>query len=398
MSDEADIPKAPDYSPYLQAFSSIAKEAQTHGTEALKWAQDQVASNKNLLDQVNKGLVDVQTSFTDYAKQKLQQAGDLTSTGIQNLKDQYAKYTDPAHKAASMGAAGAQAAQATEAARKASMAELESFGVNPGAVRFGGLDTAARLQSAATRVGAENIAGRQDDALADQTNQQIINEGNILSGAANQSAGTGGAAGQGAVGGANSTTSTGGGVLGTGLQWTGAGINANQAATGALNTGFQNQLDSAKAENAKDSGFGSLLGFGASLLGKGGGLGAGGAFGAGGALAFLEEGGAVDDIGMAGGGGAVPVEMSPSGGAQVDDIAAQSPGGPARLNGGEFVLPKDVVSWMGEQALQKLIMKARTDKEKAGAKPETKPAIDGPNPADPAFQPRPQARQGALPV
>jgi len=389
MSDEKPVPNAPDYSPYIQAFSQIAQAAQQHGSDALKWAQDQVASNKGLLDQVNKGLLDTQTQFGEAATTRLGQAGDLIGTGIQNLKDQYAKYTDPARKAASMGAAGAQAAQATEAARKASMAELESYGVNPGAVRFGGLDAAQRLQSAATRVGAENIAGRQDDALADQTNQQIINEGNLISGQAGSAAATGSGAGTAAVGGANSTTSTGGGVLGTGLQWTGAQTQANQGATGALNTGFNNQLDSAKAENAQDSGWGTALGLGASMLGKGG------AFGAGGALAFLEEGGAVDDIG----GGAVPVEMSPSGGTQTDDVPAVAPGGPARLNGGEFVLPKDVVSWMGEQQLQKLIEKARTQKSGATAKPQQGgPAVGGPDPADPAFQPRPQGTRGALPV
>lgn len=389
MSDEKPVPNAPDYSPYIQAFSQIAQAAQQHGSDALKWAQDQVASNKGLLDQVNKGLLDTQTQFGEAATTRLGQAGDLIGTGIQNLKDQYAKYTDPARKAASMGAAGAQAAQATEAARKASMAELESYGVNPGAVRFGGLDAAQRLQSAATRVGAENIAGRQDDALADQTNQQIINEGNLISGQAGSAAATGSGAGTAAVGGANSTTSTGGGVLGTGLQWTGAQTQANQGATGALNTSFNNQLDSAKAENAQDSGIGSLLGLGASMLGKGGALASGGA------LSFLEEGGAVDDIG----GGAVPVEMSPSGGAQTDDVPAVAPGGPARLNGGEFVLPKDVVSWMGEQQLQKLIEKARTQKSGATAKPQQGgPAVGGPDPADPAFQPRPQGTRGALPV
>src|SRR6185436_17815943 len=252
MSDEAPVPSAPDYSPYLSAFQQIATQAQQHGADALKWAQEQVASNKDLLDHVNKGLIDTQDAFSTAAKEKLGQAGDIINTGVENLKKQYQKYTDPAFKADRMGAAGAEAAQATEAARKASMAELESYGVNPGAVRFGGLDAAARLQSAATRVGAENIAGRQDDALADQTNQQLINEGNVVAGQANQNAGTSGAAGTGAVSGANSTTSTGGGVLGTGLQWTGAQTQANQGATGTLNTSFQNQLDSQKAKQSQD--------------------------------------------------------------------------------------------------------------------------------------------------
>ncbi len=384
MSEENDVPTPPDYSQFLGAFQEIANYSRQQGDEALAWAKEQVASNKNLLDQVNKGLVDTQTTFQQAAKDRLGQASDLIGTGIDNLKAQYEKYTDPARKAASMGAAGAEAAQATEAARRASMSELESYGINPGAVRYGGLDAAARLQSAATRVGAENIAGRQDDALADQTNQQIINEGNVLSGAANQNAATAGAGGTGAVGGANSTTATGGNVLGTGLQWTGQGTNSLTGAVNTQNQGYKNQLDANKAEQDSSSGWGSLLGLGASMLGKGG------AFASGGALAFLEDGGEVP-------GGAVPLEASPSGGEITDDVAAESPGGAIRLDGGEFVIPKDVVSWEGEKSLQNLIMKARKAKSEAQAKPRVQ-GPGGPDPASPAFQPRPQASQGALPV
>lgn len=384
MSEENDVPTPPDYSQFLGAFKEIADYSRQQGADALAWAKEQVSSNKDLLDQVNKGLLDTQSTFQQAAKDRLGQAGDLIGTGIDNLKAQYEKYTDPAHKAASMGAAGAEAAQATEAARRASMSELESYGINPGAVRYGGLDAAARLQSAATRVGAENIAGRQDDALADQTNQQIINEGNILSGAANQNAATSGSAGTGAVGGANAGANTGGNLLGTGLQWTGAG---QQALTGAVNTqgkSYDDQIAAHKAEQDSSSGWGSLLGLGASALGKGG------AFGAGGALAFLEDGGEVP-------GGAVPLEASPSNGEVTDDVAAESPGGAIRLDGGEFVIPKDVVSWEGEKSLQNLIMKARKAKSEAQAKPRVQ-GPGGPDPASPAFQPRPQASQGALPV
>jgi len=389
MSDQ-ETPPAPDYSPYLTAFQDIAAAAKTHGDEALKWAQDQVASNKDLLDQVNKGLLDVQTTFTDAAKQRLQQSGDTITKGLTNLEAQYEKYTDPARKAASMGAAEAGAAQANEAARKSSMAELESYGLNPGSVRYAGLDAGVRLQDAASRVGAGNIAARTDDALADQTNQQILAEGNALAGQSNANAATGAGAGTGAVGGANSTTATGGGVLGTGLQWTGADTNAVQGGVGATNTGFSNTAKSAEISNSSSSGLGSLLGIGASMLGKGGALASGGA------LAFLEDGGAVDDVDS--GGGAVPVEMSPSGGAAIDDVDAVSPGGPAKLNAGEFVMPDDATKWYGEKFFQNLILKARKEKGEAQAKPENRPAVGGPAPADPAFQPRPQASQGALPV
>jgi hypothetical protein len=379
MSDTK-VPNAPDYSPMITAFQNIADSAKQTGADSLAWAKEQVANNKDLLDQVNKGLLDTQGTFGQAAKDTLAKSGAAVDTGMANLKDQYAKYTDPARKAADMGAAGATAAQADEAARAASTRELESYGVNPGAVRFGGLDAAARLQSAATRVGAENIAGRTDDALADQTNAQILAQGNAEAGQANQNAATGTSAGGTAVTGANQTTSTGGGVLGTGLQWTGAGTNALTGATSATNTGFQNQADADKISNSSSSGLGTLAGLGLSAMGKGGALASGGA------LAFLEDG------------GAVPLEASPSNGAATDDVTASGPGGNGaiRLNAGEFVIPKDVVSWEGEKSLQKLIQKAREAKQEATAKPRQQ-APGGPDPASPAFQPRPQA-QGALPV
>lgn len=383
MSDNG-TPKTPDYAPYLTAFNDIATAAKAQGQESLAWAQDQIANNKDLLDQVNKGLLDTQSTFTDAAKRTLDQAGNVIDTGIQNLYDEYEKYTDPAHKAASMGAAEAQAAQASEAARKSSMAELESYGLNPGAVRYAGLDAGIRAQDAANRVSAGNTAARQDDALADKTNQEILGVGNALAGQANANAATGSGAGTGAVGAANTTTALGSGMLGTGLQWTGAGTNAIKGGADTTNAGFTNAIDAKKASTG--SGLGSLLGLGMSALGKGGALASGGA------LSFLEEGGAIDDIG---GGGAVPVEMSPSGGAAIDDVDAVAPGGPAKLNAGEFVIPDDATSWYGEKFFQKLIQKAREEKAGAQAKPKTN---DGPSAQDPSFQPRPQASQGALPV
>ena len=59
------------------------------------------------------------------------------------------------------------------------------------------------------------------------------------------------------------------------------------------------------------------------------------------------------------GGGRVPPQMSPSGGRQVDDVPAMSPGGPARLNADEFVIPRDVALWKGQEFFQKMIDQSR---------------------------------------
>lgn len=59
-------------------------------------------------------------------------------------------------------------------------------------------------------------------------------------------------------------------------------------------------------------------------------------------------------------GGPVPQSASPSGGAQVDDVPAQMPsGGPARLNANEFVVPRDVAQWKGQEFFHNLIAQSR---------------------------------------
>ncbi len=77
------------------------------------------------------------------------------------------------------------------------------------------------------------------------------------------------------------------------------------------------------------------------------------------------------DYAYAGGGGVIPSSMSPSGGAQTDDVAAHIPqtGGKAQLNVGEFVIPKDVALWKGQEFFQKMIQQSRKARVGAPAKP-----------------------------
>jgi hypothetical protein len=51
-------------------------------------------------------------------------------------------------------------------------------------------------------------------------------------------------------------------------------------------------------------------------------------------------------------GGFVSRDLSPSNGSQTDDVNA-------RLNAGEFVIPRDVASWKGKEFFYKLIKQAR---------------------------------------
>jgi hypothetical protein len=92
---------------------------------------------------------------------------------------------------------------------------------------------------------------------------------------------------------------------------------------------------------------------------------------------YAEEGGAVPEPMSAPTHSGVPVrpEQSASRGAIEDDV-------PARVNVGEFIVPKDVVSWKGEEFFQKLIQGSRGAKEGApakpsyGAAPKERPAVN----------------------
>ena len=70
-------------------------------------------------------------------------------------------------------------------------------------------------------------------------------------------------------------------------------------------------------------------------------------------------------------GGHVPMRASPSMGQRTDDVAA-------RLNAGEFVIPKDVAAWKGQEFFQNLINQSRK-KRVSGAAPaqgKPKPALN----------------------
>lgn len=62
-------------------------------------------------------------------------------------------------------------------------------------------------------------------------------------------------------------------------------------------------------------------------------------------------------------GGFVSRELSPSRGSQTDDVNA-------RLNAGEFVIPKDIAAWKGKEFFYKLIAQSRKARSGGDEKPQ----------------------------
>ena len=373
MGGKNKAPAAPDYAPIAAASEASAKYAFDLGKDQLAWAKEQYASDKGMIDNVvNAALNRSAISDASAAKDRARYENIY-----QPLEDQSAReaadYASPERTALEMGKAQATVAQNFDAARNAATANLESYGVDPTSTRFAALDANSRIQEAAAKAGAGNNARTQTEAVGRALRSEAVNVGRGYPG---QVAGTYGTAIQSANSGVNSAlagTASGASTMGTGTQWTSMGQQGLVNTSNIQNAGYTNELGRYNANQASSSGLGTLAG---------GVLGAAGSAGGFGRLFAFAEGGAVGENVTPGGN--IPVEASASRGKAIDDV-------PAMLTAGEFVVPKDVMAWKGEEFFQNMIKKSREAKPQAPAKAQYKAVPD----QAPNFVSRPNA---ALPT
>ena len=359
MGGKSSPPPPPDYTPIANASKEAAEISANVAREQLAWAKEQYASDKGITDRVvNKFLetqdINAETAAADRARYE---------QIYQPLEDKLAKeaedYASPERQALEEGRAQATVAQQFEQARDASLRQLEGFGVDPTSTRAAALDIGVRAQQAASQAAAGNQARMATETTGRALRSEAINVGRGYPGQIAGQYGTAIQGGAGAVNSALAQTASGAQTMGTGAQYMGLQNQSLGTWSGALNAGYQNQLGAYNAAN-QDSGWGTALGLAGSA-----------------AIKFLADGGMTT-------GGDVPDDASPTGGGAIDDV-------PARLTAGEFVVPKDVASWKGEEYFQKLIDQSRKAKEGASAKPAV-----GYAPAEnPTFVSRPS---GALPL
>lgn len=398
MGGKNRAPAPPDYRPLMKAqmhaaelASEIGREQNQISREQLEWAREAYAYDMEVMAPIIESAIQRQQLNDKAAIADRKRYEEI----FQPLEDQMAadaeSYSSPERQRMDMEQAQSTVAQNFESQRRAAIQNLESFGVDPSSTRHAALDAGSRVAQAAAQAGAGNQARAQSEAIGRALRSEAINVGRGYPG---QVAGTYATALQSGNQGANTQlagTASGASAMGTGTQWGGT---ANQAfgnqmaglqgASNTMNQGYQNQLAAANFNSQQSSGLGGLAG---SLLGAAG--------NAGGFAALFAEGGAVPE-GIPSGipsevtrGGNVPPQASPTGGAAIDDVDA-------KLTAGEFVVPKDVVSWKGEEFFQRLIDGSRKAKPQASAQPEYAIAP----PADPTFasRPQPMPQQSALPV
>lgn len=322
-------------------------------------------------------------------------------------------YDTPERREQEASMAMSEVGQAYDAERKNAERRLLSYGVDPSMLRAGAIDLESRMSEAAAQAGAGTGARIGVEQRGLQAKQAAIGIGQSVADRAAQSsqlsAGSGALA-TGAISGADPSADTlagqaAGSATGNSNLFGAAGQLASQsqysqvynpftAGQAALASGNQSTSAASSALGTAQSGFGSYVGTGANALGAGASYGAAAsgsyqgaantlnagyqnelaAWEAGQAnspLSFLSsgagllggifaggfaEGGVIPDVDHdARGGGAVPDEASPSGGANEDDVLAA-------VEAGEFVIPEDVVRWEGEKTIHKMIERARKER------------------------------------
>jgi hypothetical protein len=237
-------------------------------------------------------------------------------------------YSSPQRIASEMGRAQAGVQQGAEAGRQSAIQDLQSYGIDPSSGRYAALDQASRVMSGAAAAGAGN-----------QQREATTAQGTAMQNQAVQNSLANVATGYGAANAANQ-------FLSTGMQLKFPPLGQTQIGAS------QGSSESSGSGTNTSEGYSynpyNPLGYKQPLMSQ-----AGTATSSGGeaprrVAAWAAEGGAIDD------------GISPSGGAKVDDVNA-------RLTAGEFVIPKDVAEWKGQEFFYKLMAQARKTRATAGS-------------------------------
>lgn len=352
MSGGGSVPNAPDLS------GNVKQANQTYGTATSNAAQT-MNTAQSYNDQAQKNLSNVVSQSNSMAGQIGAQAGQNMKTygstfvPLQNTEAQAAQnYGSQANVARLQGQAIANVNSANQAARTNSAAALASEGVDPASVHGAALDRQASVMGAgqAANAGTQSAIQTQQQAfgMENTANQLGLNVGQMGTQGAATAAGVG-QAGQQVE---NQTNSAGVNNLTAANSYLNTGVNANKSASDIASQGFSNDMQRYQAQQAQSAGLMSSIG---SIAGA--------------AMMFMEEGGPVP--------GAIPTSGSYSQGGNVTPRGALPrspiPGStdtkPALLTPGEFVIPKDVVDFKGQDFFHRLVDTSRQAKNKRMAIP-----------------------------
>lgn len=354
MSGGGKAPSAPNLSGNTANANNTFNSATSNAAQVMNTAQGYNTNAQNNLSNVTNTTNSMAGQIGATANQNLQTYGS-SFVPLQSTEANAAQaYGSNANIARLQGQAISDVNGANQAARNNAAQSLAAEGVDPASIHGGALDR----QAAVTGAGQAAQAGTQS---AINTQQQAFNMENTANNLGTQvgALGTSGAAtgaqvAQAGQQGINTTNASGVQNLTAGNTYLNTGVNANNSAVNTQQAQFGDQMQQYNANQANQAGIGSLVGDVA-----------------GAAMMFMEEGGPVPAR------QGIPTATNYSAGGNVTENGAMPsspiPGStdrkPALLTPGEFVMPKDVVDFKGQDYFHRQIDSIRQAKNKRMAIP-----------------------------
>lgn len=401
-------------SPQLDALTGFAQTAAQLASQMQNWAKQAYAKTSQVTDQTVNNMLGVGQQALGLSNLITDQYENVALPQYRSLATEANSYASPEHMAADMGMAGATAAQAGQQQLDAAQRDLQSYGIDPSSGRYAALDKAAAVQNAANIAGAMNTQRQKDIETGQNLRLSAVQAGMQMPGQITNAQNTATQADSAAANASLANANTGRNLMGlpndylkTAMELKlppvytppNTSLSSGRATSDADRGGGTPQIVGSRGGDTSDSGSGgdgwsdpnnytqpnpygggtyntapsaAISNYNTGAGGGDWGLSDYGDYvddGSGdGSFAFA-AGGAIPDGYTSG--GAIPDSASPSGGRQTDDVQA-------RLNAGEFVIPRDVALWKGQEFFQNLIDKSRQMREGASAKPQVKPALPGP--------------------
>lgn len=326
-------PTPPDLSGYTDALAQQGEFSYMAAQDQLAWAREQDAKNRELLDQVLGPQLAAQADQQKWAQEDRARYEGTYLPIEQNLIQDFQSYGSPERQAQDRGRAMADVSAAFGAQRQNALQRLEGYGIDPSQTRSAALDVAMRTQEAAAQAAAGTNATRIGEDKARALRADAINIGRGLPSQVAQSYGQSVAAGNSAIGGANSTFGTSAGAMGNPTAWMGAAQSGMQGAGGMATQGFNNQMTAYNAQQQANasmmSGIGSAVGM---------------------AAMFADGKRPTEGIPVSGPG----LTQGPGDGSGIDDKI------PAQVSQGEYIIPADVVRAKGVEFFDKLLERYHT--------------------------------------
>jgi hypothetical protein len=166
----------PDY-PQSEFLQNIAQVAASYAGNMYNWAQQQFAHTSAITGQNIQRFLEASSKAMGLAENNIQRYENLFQPQENALIRDANTYASRERTALEMGKAESTMGQAMNAGRVNALRDLESFGIDPSAGRYAGLDVAERAQEAAAKAGAGNVARENTEATGRALRGQAIQVG-----------------------------------------------------------------------------------------------------------------------------------------------------------------------------------------------------------------------------